>query len=458
MSNNSNILLQDITFSYQPDRPIIFDLSLCIPSGFSLLVGPTGCGKSTLLKIIAGLYPSFAGKLSGSVHLNGQKAAMMFQNSSEQFTMKTPYEEIIFALENLQITEQIAQKRLDKACDFTQIKQFLHEPITNLSGGEKQRVALAVLIAMDIDIFLLDEPFASCDPENRKFLINKLASLKSSGKTIIISDHQLTNYQSVCDRIYQFNSKNIKLLSRKSMDTLFANTNYNLQTIKFELPQTSELSIFSLKNTKISSNRLLLSQNNLEIPCENIMLFGPNGSGKTSFFKVLTKMMPYSGEIKFKKNEIKKLNARKYLQHVAQIFQDANDQFLSIKMCDEIDLSKKNRNAYFNDQIIKQALKDLDLDSHLNQSIYTLSGGQKKKLQILLMLICQHEVLLIDEPLAGLDHKSIKQVCNLLSTAQNEVHKSFIFISHQISPLSSLCKYCLKFDQQKLTYISEVKE
>ena len=86
------VTLNNITFSYEKE-PIIQNLSLKIPAGFSLLMGPTGCGKSTLLKIIAGLYPKYAGKLTGTVELNGQKTAMMFQNAAEQFTMATPREE-----------------------------------------------------------------------------------------------------------------------------------------------------------------------------------------------------------------------------------------------------------------------------------------------------------------------------------------------------------------------------
>ncbi|MCT7880790.1 MAG: ATP-binding cassette domain-containing protein, partial [Lactobacillus crispatus] len=79
------VTVNNLTFSYEKE-PIINHLNIEIPHGFSLLIGPTGCGKSTLLKIIAGLYPKYAGRLTGMVDLHGQKAAMMFQNAAEQFT------------------------------------------------------------------------------------------------------------------------------------------------------------------------------------------------------------------------------------------------------------------------------------------------------------------------------------------------------------------------------------
>lgn len=141
--------------------------------------------------------------------------------------------------------------------------------------------------------------------------------------------------------------------------------------------------------------------------------------------------------------------------HVAQIFQNANDQFLAVTVNDEINLSKKARNSYFTDKRIEDALKLLDLNKHLDQVVYSLSGGQKKKLQILLMLITKQEVLLIDEPLSGLDKKSIKQVIQLMRKTQKSLRQTFLIISHQIDELADLCDYQLNFDHQQLNYISE---
>ena len=144
------------------------------------------------------------------------------------------------------------------------------------------------------------------------------------------------------------------------------------------------------------------------------------------------------------------------MKQVAQIFQSADDQFLKVTVQEELDLSKKNRNRYFTDQIINEYLAKLKLDKHLDQVVYSLSGGQKKKLQILLMLICQHDVLLIDEPLAGLDHDSARQVIKLLQESQNKLHQSFLIISHQTHELADLCSYRLNFAHQQLNYVSEV--
>lgn len=207
----AELTIDHLTFSYG-DREVIRDLSLTLPAGtFSLLIGPTGCGKSTLLKIMAGLYPKYGGQLtSGQVSLGGRSQAMMFQEAGEQFTMATPREEIIFAMENLGKSKTEFADRLKLASEFAEIDSLLDQKIVTMSGGEKQRVALAVLVAMDVDLFLLDEPFASVDPAARRFLIGRLAKLKEQGKTIIITDHLFDDYQGKVDGVYRFKGEQVE--------------------------------------------------------------------------------------------------------------------------------------------------------------------------------------------------------------------------------------------------------
>ncbi|BDR59843.1 ATP-binding cassette domain-containing protein [Lactobacillus xylocopicola] len=452
------ITSKNLTFSYDEGKKILVDLNLTIPtSKFSLLIGPTGCGKSTLLKVLAGLYPKYAGQLSGQLNLNGLTGAMMFQNAGEQFTMATPREEIIFALENLQVNAAHYPKRLQEAVQFTQIESLLDQKINTMSGGEQQRVALAVLVAMDIDLFLLDEPFASCDPEARKFLIAKLAHLRDQGKTIILSDHVLTGYASVCDCLFRFNDKTVALLNAADMHQLLVQSDHHNDTYTFALPQPGESACFTLKKTKIAQNRLLLDQDRLDIVSGKVTLItGANGVGKTSLFGALTKMIPYSGSLGYLDKEIKKQVARTYLRRVGQIFQTASDQFINITVKDEIALSKKQQtSSFFTGQKITEALSYLELDQLLDQVVYTLSGGQQKKLQILLMLIADSNVLLIDEPLSGLDPKSVRKVMKLLRESQKQRGQTLLIISHELAGLADWCDYHLVFSDQHLTYVNK---
>lgn len=447
------IRTNQLSFSYNEQQQILNNITLEIPTGkFSLLIGPTGCGKSTLLKIFAGLYPKYAGKVSGTVELDGLRSAMMFQNAGEQFTMATPREEIIFALENLHLSSDQYLERLNDATKFTQIEQLLDQKITTLSGGEQQRVALAVLVAMDVDLFLLDEPFASCDPEARQFLITKLAHLRDKGKTIILTDHVLTGYKNICDYLFQFKRDNVTLLDEASKNELLHDSQQE-HTYTFALPE-NETPCFVLTNAQVEQNRILLKQDHLNIIAgKTTLITGANGVGKTSLFNVLTKMLPYRGSITYNKREIRNQTTRKYLLEVGQIFQTATDQFIAVSVEDEIKLSlKQAKDSYFTEEKIAEMLDYLDLSQTKDQVVYSLSGGQQKKLQILLMLISSQKVLLIDEPLSGLDYESAQKVMNLLHESQKQRHQTLLIISHELTNLADWCDYHLVFSNHYLTY------
>ena len=447
------IRTNQLSFSYDEQQKILNNITLEIPTGkFSLLIGPTGCGKSTLLKILAGLYPKYAGKVSGTVELDGLRSAMMFQNAGEQFTMATPREEIIFALENLHLSRDQYLERLNDATKFTQIEQLLDQKITTLSGGEQQRVALAVLVAMDVDLFLFDEPFASCDPEARQFLITKLAHLRDKGKTIILTDHVLTSYENICDYLFQFKRDNVTLLDEANKNELLHDSQQN-HPYTFALPE-SETPCFVLTNAQVEQNRILLKQDHLNIIAgKTTLITGANGVGKTSLFNVLTKMLPYRGSITYDKREIRNQTTRKYLLEVGQIFQTATDQFIAVSVEDEIKLSlKQAKDSYFTEGKIAEMLDYLDLSQTKDQVVYSLSGGQQKKLQILLMLISSQKVLLIDEPLSGLDHESAQKVMHLLHESQKQRHQTLLIISHELTNLADWCDYHLVFSNHYLTY------
>lgn len=445
--SSKQIKINQLSFQYQ-NKLIFKNLDFIIKQGdFILLTGPSGCGKSTLLKLIAGLEPTSNSKITtGSLIQPFTNWGMVFQDPNRQFTMATPREELIFALENKLIDRISAQNIINEVSNKTNILHLLDRPLLQLSAGEKQRVALAVLIAMQSDLFLLDEPFANCDSHNRNFLLSCLNSLHKEGKTILISDHNFANYKKINTKVFAIENKTIKATTLPSQKEVATN---------FSLPHTNQESVYSFNSFSLSfPEKELLSSINLKIYSgKATLLTGENGSGKTSLFKALSKVITYRGELLFKDKEVKKLRRRPYLSKVGQIFQNPDDQFLNVTVKEELDFSLKyNKNPSLNESKLQSILAKLNLENMDEQVVYSLSGGQKRKLQIIVMLLAYPDVLLLDEPFSGLDQKSISDVIFLLKNYFLDANHSLIVISHQFDQIQQLCDYHLVLKDHQLFY------
>lgn len=454
------ISVSHLTFEYDDQLPTIEDATVNIPSSkFSLLVGPSGCGKSTLLKIIANLYPDFGGTISsGSVKIEpDQRVAMMFQDPSHQFTLDTPRHEIIFALENLQLDHDTIDQRIQDALNFCNIESLADRQFGTLSGGEKQKCALAVMIAMNSDIFLLDEPFASVDPQSRNQLIERLAVLKDQyHKTIVVTDHDLTGYEEVVDEMYRFDviRHRIEHLSEDEKHKVLAD-HFSIHHVPVTLPSDQEHSVIELRNLQLTRGTTTLADiDSFNFYDQQITLItGQNGIGKSTLFSAIAKLFSYKGVITLNHTNIQKIRSAKYHQQIAMVFQEAASQFVDVTVNEELELSKKHRlSNYFSDQMINDALNSLGLSGFGERVVYSLSQGQQKKLQILLMLIISPSILLLDEPLTGLDEKSITGIFDILKKSCEAQHQTVIMISHQLTKLSQWVDHHVLFSNQTLTY------
>lgn len=212
-------------------RDVFEDLTFTFETGkMTLLIGDTGAGKSTLFRILTNFNElDFAGEVKLGhtllshlpIHERVTYLSMMFQNPSRQFTMTTLYEELIFTLENLQTPAKQIDEKIKHAVTLGKVEHLLHRNFLTLSGGEKQQVSLAVLLAMDSQIILLDEPFASVDQAARKRLIHLLADLTKMGKTVILCDHDRSLYADCVDHLVELKNgelfeRDVALLKRNS--------------------------------------------------------------------------------------------------------------------------------------------------------------------------------------------------------------------------------------------------
>ncbi len=163
-------------------------------------------------------------------------------------------------------------------------------------------------------------------------------------------------------------------------------------------------------------------------------------------------MIPFRGQITYQGQTINRIKDRHYRQEVGLVFQRANDQFIDVTVKEELELSAKNGHHPYFKAHLQDALKALGLNNLGDRVVYSLSGGQRKKLQLLVMLMMEQAVLLLDEPFAGLDHASLQAVYQLIRTAQVTKPQTILIVSHQLDQIDQLADFHLILHDHRLTY------
>ena len=228
--------VEGLSFRY-PDAPrdAVSRFDLDIPEGeIVVLAGPSGCGKSTLLRAVNGLIPHmYSGDYSGEVKVAGgsvkdsqmrdlaQKVGFLFQNPENQIFMFTVERDVAFGLENIGVARHEMRERVDEALRLLGIGDLAQRAPHELSDGQKQRVALAGVLAMRPKLVILDEPTSLLDPKTAGELVELVAQLrKELGTTFVIVEHRLDLLVKVADRLVVMNDGK-KVLEGVPKDVLF---------------------------------------------------------------------------------------------------------------------------------------------------------------------------------------------------------------------------------------------
>lgn len=211
--------IKDLSFYYVEDEGyVIKDFNLTIKKGeWVSILGHNGSGKSTLSKLIIGLLK----KKTGTVEVMGtfledneydirDYVGIVFQNPDNQFVGSTVRDDIAFGLENKRLPRKEMIQRINKYAEMVNMTDFLDKEPHNLSGGEKQRVAIAGVLAMDTDIIILDEATSMLDPKGKNEVIDTIKQLSDGNKTIITITHDLSEAV-LSDRLVVLNQGEIVL-------------------------------------------------------------------------------------------------------------------------------------------------------------------------------------------------------------------------------------------------------
>lgn len=213
----SEIVLKDVNYIYNKGTPYevhaLRDINLTLGGGIIGIIGHTGSGKSTLVQLLNGL----AKPSSGKVLFDGEdlwekpervraarfRAGLVMQYPEYQLFASTVYEDIAFGPRNMGLSADEVDRRVRLAAEFAKVSpEVMERSPFDLSGGQKRRVALAGVIAMNPEFLVLDEPAAGLDPGSRRFILGGIKEYrKKSGNSVIIVSHSMEDMASYCDRI-----------------------------------------------------------------------------------------------------------------------------------------------------------------------------------------------------------------------------------------------------------------
>ena len=418
----------NLTFKYfeKGTKYIFENLDFHIPKGeITLLTGKSGSGKSTLAYVLAGLYPENAGILiSGEVIVDGVNIAtltpdkrvkyitMMFQNPDLQFCMNHLEQELEFCLENVGVEEGARAQRINSAISTLGINHLRGQSFNTMSGGEKQKCALACIVALESQYIILDEAFANIDPVSAREIIEMLSQLQV---TVLAIDHNVLLWEGKYDKMISLDGSVV--------------TTFDLKANLHELGDT----IIETKNLIVGG----ISYPDIKIKKGSInAVVGRSGSGKTTLFKTLIKQYKYEGSITLNDIPVRRVGKRKLFGQCGIVFQNPANQFLALTVFDEVLFSVKRwykkRDLQWQEEKTIELLRLFKLDGYKKYAPYMLSQGQQRRLAVLTMIAGAQDVLLLDEPTYGQDYENICVMMELL-LEKAKSGLTVIFATHNLT-------------------------
>ena len=470
------ILLKNIYYEWEDGRTALKNVNLEIRKGeFVLISGKSGSGKSTLGSVMNGLIPHYyKGKMQGeafasgkdisklSLHEIGHIVGTVFQDPRSQFFTTTTDEEIAFGLQTICKSRDEIKQRVEEVYAELDIEELEGKSVFELSSGQKQKIAIASIYAMNPKVLILDEPSANLDMKATFDLFLILEKLKKKGTTVVLIEHRLYYVKSLFDRFLLVKDGEIAQdLSREEVISLnqeFWDEN-GLRTLELEEYRISEkkdsyqlndeiISGKGLKfcypsTTKVGNKQKQYILNHLDFNMEcgkAIGLIGLNGTGKTTFARVI------SGLEKIKEGTIwagkdKELNHKDLMDMSYFVFQDSDYQLFSESVLDEMLLGLSSKDKKENTQKAKSILNVLGLYKYIDKHPFALSRGEKQRLTIACGMMKQAKVFIYDEPTSGCDKDSMLSVAKLIEeqlkngTTVLVISHDFEFLSNTVSKL-----------------------
>ncbi len=501
--------IKDLTFSYpNKENFALQNVNLSINSGdFVVVCGQSGSGKTTLLRMLKKEIAPY-GEKQGAVFYKGedveklddkisaQKIGFVFQKPDQQIVTDKVWHELAFGLESLGYDSDYIRLRVGEMANYFGITSLFRKKTTELSGGQKQLMNLASVMAMSPDVIILDEPTSQLDPITANDFITTLKKINDElGLTVIIIEHRLQEVFPIADKVavmedgkvicYDTPRNVCEKLSNHPMSQgfpsavriwqksgskgecpltvkegrNFINSNFSERKLPLRntIPNTED--IITLKDVFFryeKGGNDILSGTNLSIKKgEHFCILGGNGSGKTTTLKILAGLLkPYRGKVIIDNNKMtKKTTADFNRLGVAMLPQNPESVFLKSRVIDdytELCKIKGIEKSAYEDKI-NSVVKKLGIKGLLENHPYDLSGGEIQKCALGKVLISEPKILLLDEPTKGVDAYSKIALSKILQEIKSD-GVTIITVTHDVEFASIVADRCgLFFDGEVLS-------
>ena len=478
--SDSPLVIENLSFQYRTrPEPAIENISFELKPGEMLLIaGSSGCGKTTLARCINGLIPrSYRGKRAGRVLLHGkdvnemqiadmaQIVGTLLQDPERQIVASNVFNEVAFGPENLGLPNAEIMVRVEAAMKRLKIDHLRDRQTFNLSGGEKQKVALAGLLAMNPSILLLDEPLASLDPASAYEALEAFRSLADEGKTVVLIEHRVEDAIAARpDRLLYMEAGQVKYLG--PIDDLPVEINHREVKLpaewvvkrvlqsgeKIDKPEFAPntvtgdpLVVFENVDFRYSDETPLILQNvNLTVRHGDLIaVLGPNGAGKSTLVKhAIGLLKPTAGRVLVDGKDTRSMSIAQIARILGYVFQSPTHMLYAPTVREELEFGPKN--LEFKKDVMEKAVADslstVNLKGLEEYPPLGLSFGQQKRTTIAAVLAMRSQIIIMDEPTAGQDYANythfMDEMCRPdVTGSQSLVAANFaatLFITHDI--------------------------
>ena len=481
--------IKNLSFSYPTakGKESLQDVSLTIHKGeYVVLCGKSGSGKTTLLRHLKSVLAPH-GKKSGEILFNGvpmqqvsqrdqsAKIGYVMQNPDDQIVTDKVWHELAFGLESLGVDQKTMRARVAEMACYFGIADWFHRDVANLSGGQKQLLNLASIMAMQPEVLILDEPTSQLDPIAASDFLNTVRKINIElGTTVIITEHRLEDIFPYADRAIVMDSGKViaddtprkigKLLWEQGNDmfaamptpvrvfygaggegdcplTVREGRNW-LSKAFIEVPRIAE---FSAKPMEDEIEKPALSLKELwfryekdspdilrgvsaEVPVGSLYaIVGGNGAGKSTTLKAICGICkPYRGSVKVFGKPINKYKSSELFGGcLAMLPQDPKSLFVKKTVREDLEEMTKNKT------LINEIAATCQIESLLGSHPYDLSGGEQQRAALAKVLLTQPKLLLLDEPTKGID-SFFKETLAIILCKLKEQGVTIVMVSHDV--------------------------